>query len=90
MTDESHGNVIGVGMADIVTERLMAKADWDAAYTNALTSDFLWGIKRPLTVEDDETVRATLARLGIRWRRAKHWITSPDPAYAPKNSAVIG
>jgi transposase len=32
----------------------------------------------------DETVRATLARRGVRWRRAKHWITSPDPAYAPK------
>lgn len=36
----------------------------------------------------DETVRATLARLGIRWRRAKTWITSPDPAYAPKNAAA--
>ena len=29
-----------------------------------------------------ETVRATLARLGVRWLRAKTWITSPDPAYA--------
>ena len=37
----------------------------------------------------DETVRATLARHGIRWRRAKHWITSPDPAYAQKNSGAI-
>ena len=36
----------------------------------------------------DETVRATLARLGIRWRRAKTWITSPDPAYAQKNVAA--
>ena len=27
-----------------------------------------------------ETVRATLERLGIGWRRAKHWMTSPDPA----------
>ena len=35
-----------------------------------------------------ETVRATLARLGIRWRRAKHWITSPDPVYAHKNGAA--
>jgi transposase len=38
----------------------------------------------------DETVRATLARLGIRWRRAKDWITSPDPAYAQNNAAVTG
>ncbi len=37
-----------------------------------------------------ETIRATLARLGLRWRRAKTWITSPDPAYAQKNSAVTG
>jgi transposase len=32
----------------------------------------------------DETIRATLARLGVSWRRAKEWITSPDPAYARK------
>lgn len=31
-----------------------------------------------------ETVRATLVRLGVRWQRAKQWITSPDPAYARK------
>jgi len=31
-----------------------------------------------------EAIRAALQRLDIRWRRAKHWITSPDPAYARK------
>jgi transposase len=35
-----------------------------------------------------ETVRATLARLGVKWRRAKHWITSPDPEYARKKDAA--
>jgi transposase len=34
-----------------------------------------------------EAIRVTLKRLGIRWRRAKHWITSPDPAYARKKKA---
>jgi transposase len=33
-----------------------------------------------------ETIRATLQRLGIRWRRAKQWITSPDPEYARKKA----
>lgn len=33
-----------------------------------------------------ETVRATLARLGIGWKRAKGWITSPDPAYRRKKA----
>jgi transposase len=32
----------------------------------------------------DETIRTALRRLGVRWKRAKHWITSPDPAYARK------
>ena len=32
-----------------------------------------------------ETIRATLWRLlGIRWLRAKRWITSPDPLYERK------
>ena len=35
-----------------------------------------------------ETVRATLERMGIRWRRAKGWITSPDPAYTQKNGVA--
>lgn len=37
-----------------------------------------------------EAVRQALKRLGIRWRRAKHWITSPDPAYARKKNCVTG
>lgn len=35
-----------------------------------------------------ETVRATLARSGINWKRAKRWITSPDPAYARKKAGA--
>jgi transposase len=31
-----------------------------------------------------ETIRATLERLGLRWQRAKQWLTSPDPEYARK------
>ncbi len=37
-----------------------------------------------------ETVRATLVRLGVRWLRAKTWITSPDPAYARKKGGATG
>ena len=36
-----------------------------------------------------ETIRATLERLGIRWQRAKRWITSPDPEYARKKGRAI-
>src|SRR5262249_8315768 len=34
-----------------------------------------------------EAIRRALARLGVRWKRAKHWITSPDPAYIRKKTA---
>jgi hypothetical protein len=36
-----------------------------------------------------EILRATLQRLGIRWKRAKRWITSPDPEYARKKAPPI-
>jgi len=35
-----------------------------------------------------ETVRATLARLGVTWQRAKRWLASPDPAYARKKASA--
>ncbi len=44
----------------------------EVAYEQGLTA----------TRVSDETIRATLARMGVRWRRAKEWITSPDPEYA--------
>lgn len=37
-----------------------------------------------------ETIRATLMRLGVRWERAKRWITSPDPEYARKKGLGTG
>jgi transposase len=47
------------------------------AYAQGLTS-------RPVS---GEAIRRALARLGVRWKRAKHWITSPDPAYVRKKTA---
>jgi transposase len=37
-----------------------------------------------------EAVRTALTRLGVKWQRAKQWITSPDPAYERKKSAETG
>jgi transposase len=52
----------------------------EASYQHGLTT-------RPMT---RETVRATLAAMGIRWQRVKHWLTSPDPRYEQKKSGGIG
>jgi transposase len=35
-----------------------------------------------------ETIRQTCVRLGIQWKRAKHWITSPDVGYTRKKTSV--
>ena len=50
----------------------------ETAFTEGIT---------PLRVSG-ETVRAPLVRLGVRWLRAKHWITSPDPAYTRKKGSA--
>jgi len=36
----------------------------------------------------DESVRRALKRSGTNWKRAKHWITSPDPQYQLKKTLV--
>lgn len=38
----------------------------------------------------DETIRQAIKRLGTGWKRAKRWITSPDPAYARKKDDATG
>jgi transposase len=40
------------------------------------------------TVLSAETIRQALLRLEVRWKRAKRWLTSPDPAYARKKAAA--
>lgn len=34
----------------------------------------------------DETIRRSLGRMKISWKRAKDWINSPDPAYQRKKT----
>jgi transposase len=37
-----------------------------------------------------ETIRTALRRLEVNWKRAKHWIHSPDPAYQRKKGDETG
>ena len=41
-------------------------------------------------VVSGETIRSTLGRFGVRWERAKRWITSADPEYETKKGLEIG
>jgi hypothetical protein len=53
LTDESHGNALGIGLADIATERLLRRIDYGATYENVLTSTFLERAKVPLIRPND-------------------------------------
>jgi len=37
-----------------------------------------------------ESIRLVLKRLGVGWKRAKHWLVSPDPEYARKKKCATG
>ena len=53
LTDQTHGNAIGVGLADVITRRLFAKIDYEATYGNVITSSFLERGKIPVVAETD-------------------------------------
>lgn len=54
ITDVSHGNGVGIGMADFTVRRLVEKLDLGAMYTNALTATILGPAKIPLIMENDK------------------------------------
>src|SRR5262249_10296670 len=56
VSDESHGNIVGVGFADLTTERLVAKMDTGPFYINVLTSCFRRGARVPITLPTDREV----------------------------------
>jgi transposase len=56
------------------------RSSWTLALVAQVCCERGW-MPRVLSIE---TIRLALRRLGVSWRRAKHWITSPDPAYARK------
>jgi hypothetical protein len=66
LTPESHGNAIGLGMADFTTTRLVRAMDRRATVTNALTALSLQGAKVPIHFDTDrEALAAALASLPL-------------------------
>lgn len=53
LRDDSGGNATGVGVADVVTERLRDKVDWEATYANAMASKSLAAARLPLVARND-------------------------------------
>jgi Lactate racemase N-terminal domain len=56
LSEASHGNATGVGLADFVTERLVEKIDREATYLNCLTSGSPMRAAVPMTLPNDESL----------------------------------
>ncbi len=59
LTDGSEGNAVGVGIADIITRRLLDKIDMEALNMNTITGVCPEMGKIPLTVQNDYTAIET-------------------------------
>lgn len=53
LTPESHGNAVGVGLADVTTRQLAEQIDFNATFANAITGSSLSGCRLPAFMEDD-------------------------------------
>lgn len=53
LSEKTHGNGVGIGMADITTRRLVQSLDFGAMYTNAATAGTLATAKIPMVMNND-------------------------------------
>ena len=91
LTDKTHGNANGVGLADIITRRLFERIDFEATYANVFTSTFLNRANIPVIMETDrraieaalevlhleETARARIVRIKNTLELAQIQISVP-------------
>ncbi|HVN78080.1 MAG TPA: lactate racemase domain-containing protein [Terriglobia bacterium] len=66
LSPDTYGNATGVGLADIVTRRLVDKIDFKPTYINAITSTNVEGSRIPLTcATDQEAVETAISTSGV-------------------------
>lgn len=67
LTPETKGNAYGIGLADFTTRALVEKIDYDATYTNAMTSTFTERVKIPIIADNgEEAFEMAVKACGIR------------------------
>jgi len=54
LTPETHGNALGIGMADMITRRLYEKIDLKATNINTITTTFLDRARIPMVFDTDK------------------------------------
>jgi hypothetical protein len=62
VSEESHGNALGVGLADLTTQRLADRVERKAMNANVITSTFVERAKVPMVLDSDEEALRTAIR----------------------------
>jgi hypothetical protein len=72
LTEESHGNAIGLGFADVVSSKLVASMDKQITYTNSLSSMTPASARIPMHFTNDgDCLRAALRMAGADLANAR-------------------
>ena len=66
LTPESHGNAVGIGLADLCSRKLADAIDHEALAMNTLTAMALHAAKVPLTLPTDRACYETVLHLATR------------------------
>ncbi len=88
LTEESNGNALGIGFADLTTRTLVDKIDLQNTYKNALTTGFLGSVKIPCILPTEKEAIETACSYYqpekcrvVRIRDTQHleyiWISKP-------------
>jgi hypothetical protein len=79
LTEETHGNAVGLGMADFITRRLAKKVNFNETYINAIVGFSPQQGRLPIVAETDlEAIQWALGTIGRRGARDARvvWIRS--------------
>ena len=74
LSPQSHGNAMGIGMADVITQRLYDAVDFDKSRLNAQTACEPSIVDVPLVLPDDQAVLAWLEET----YGSERWMIAPN------------
>ncbi len=66
LTPETHGNASGIGLAELMTLRVLQKIDLPSTYANCFTASHLAGAMLPTILESDRACIATAIKTTVR------------------------
>jgi len=69
LSEHTYNSAVGMGMADVVTERLVKRIDWEPTWINSLTANTPAAIRTPIHFPTDreclERIAPTVGRLAL-------------------------